>query len=298
MKKLFFSFVMLVALVIVAGSAKGQVNLNVIQGGTYTYKLTGIKVVNAGTATIDFDGDASEVVAVTGGFTGSDKANLTAPAGSYDATFTVHYSTNATVGATGNLIVTIKDGSTNGCINTIKLNVTVLAAPTINLAIASDAVSPYCQTANNTADNTAASKDQNNTIKFTVTRTLENVNVSGTSFLWSYTLKLPNPSDLLGTTAGAFKVTKGGNDITSSVISTGGLQVVDLASSVTSEEYTVTFYTTTGVAAQNLEGTVSNVSVRENRTGGTTYNENTTINGADNLATVTVNALPSIGSFQ
>ncbi|BBE17677.1 hypothetical protein AQPE_1834 [Aquipluma nitroreducens] len=298
MKKLFYSFLMLVTLVIVAGSAKGQVNSTVIQGGTYTYTLKGIVVNTAGTATIDFDGDAAEVIAVTAGFSGTDKTNLIAKAGSYDATFTVHYSTSATVGATGNLIVTIKDGSSNGCTNTIKLNVTVLAAPTINLAIAADKGPQYCQTIANTTDNTAASKDQNNTIKFTVTPTFENINVSGTSFLWSYTLKLPNPSGLLGTTAGAFKVTKGGNDITSDVIATGGLQVVDLASSVTSEEFTVTFYTTSGIAAQNLEGTVSNVSVREDRTGGTTYNENTTINGSDNSATVTVNALPSIGSFQ
>ena len=302
MKKLFFSFVMLVTLVIVAGSAKAQVATTVIQGGTYQYTLRGIKVNNAGKATINFEGDNAEVVAVvgTGGFTGTNASDLTAPAGEYDAVFTVHYSTNATVGA-ANLVVTIKDGSANGCTNTIKLNVTVLAAPVIDLAINSDATVPYCQTANNTTDNTAASKDQNNTIKFTVNPSINNTDKATTltTFKYGYTIKLPNSGNALGTTGGAFKVMRGTEDVTTLITSGTGLvrSGLDVAQSGTtpSEEYTVTFFTTTGIAAQNLVGSISAVSVKEDRSGGDTYNETAIEN---NSHSVIINALPSIGQFE
>lgn len=302
MKKLFFSFVMLVTLVIVAGSAKAQLNTTVIPGGTYQYTLKGITVNTAGTATIDFEGDAAEQISITSGFSGTSSPYIAPANNSYDAVFTVHYSTSASIGD-ANLVVKIKDGSQNGCTNTITLKVTVLAAPTIDLAINSDATAPYCQTANNTTDNTAASKDQNNTIKFTVAPTFSNTDnaTTHTTFKYGYTIKLPNPGSALGTTAtgGAFKVMRGTEDVTSAIISGSGLVRSELDVTQTgatpSEEYTVTFYTTTGIAAQDLEGTVSAVSVKENRTGGDTYNETAIEN---NSHAVKINAIPSIGKFE
>lgn len=275
MKKLFFSFVMMLALVIVAGTAMAQQNTTITQGGTYSYTLSGIVVNTAGTVTIDFTGDNAEIVTMTSGFSSTSP---TAPAGTYNGVFTVKYSNSA---ISGNLVVTITDGSTLGCSNHISLPITVLQAPTINLAVTASE-SQYCQTTNGITPNIAASSGSLNTITYTVSRTGTNTPIA---YTWGYTINIPDP------TLNNYAVKLGGTDITGSLPYTRS----GLASSSTSETYTVTFMTTTGAAPKSLTGSLTTAPTLTETSGGATYSET---DSSDNSVTVTVKSTPAIGSFQ
>jgi uncharacterized alpha/beta hydrolase family protein len=59
MKKQLFSLVMMLALVIVAGSAMGQTKSTPYPGGTYNYTVSDIKAFSGGTVTITYSGSNS-----------------------------------------------------------------------------------------------------------------------------------------------------------------------------------------------------------------------------------------------
>lgn len=269
MKKNVFTLMIVFALALMAGSAMAQTNTTVTAGGTYSYTLEGIVVNTDGSATIDFDGDASEVVTITSGFSSSAP---TAPAGSYDAVFTVKFSNTA---VDGNLIVTVADGA--GCSNKIFLPITVEPIPTIDLVVVASE-DQYCQTTDGTTQNEAASVNSANSITFTVTPT---VNDAPTNYTWGYTIDIPDP------TLDAYTVTKGGSPVALPLVVSG------LASTVLSETYTVEFTTTTGAGPKSLVGTVTSASLTDTDGGGV-YNETATGNNSD---TVTVKSTPSIGAF-
>ena len=279
---------MMLTLVIVAGSAMATVNNTVIQGGTYPYSLNGLGIVGAGSYV--------EITYTTG--TGASFSSITEQTptalvahptrantymilqSSTSLKFNVAYSGTAT---SGNIHVKITDG-VSLCTNEINLPITVTAEPTIDLAVTSSPTGAYCQTTQTATDNTAASLGSTNSITFTVTPTVVN---APSFYTWGYTIGIPDP------TLGAYKITKGGTDVTAAV--KAGQSNINIASSVLSEIYTVTFTTTTGAAAKSLTGTASLGKLTDTGTGAGVYNET---NNTNNLATVTVKTLPSIGSFQ
>jgi len=284
MKKQFLSFVMMLALVIVAGSAMAVVNSTVIQGGTYPYSINGIAVVGAGSYV--------EITYVNGGtisnVTQQTPTALTAhltlpntymlPVGSTAINFNVLYSASATNGI---IHVKITDG-VSLCTNEISLGITVTPAPTIDLAITASE-DQYCQTTATVGDNTAASLNSPNTMTFTVSQEIAN---APATYTWGYKITLPNVA------LGTFKVMKGLVDVTSAVAS--GQTYSDISAATTSETYTVTFNTTTGAIAKSLTGTLTEVILTDTGTGAGVYNETITSNNVD---IVTVKSTPSIGVF-
>jgi len=287
MKKLFFSFVMMIALVIVTGSAMAAVNNTVIQGGTYPYSLNGLVVVGAGSYV--------EITYTTGtgatfsGITEQTPTALTAhatllntwmlPVGSTSLKFNVAYSASAT---NGTIHIKITDG-VSLCTNEISLAITVTAAPTIDLAVTADQ-SSYCQTTATITDNTAASSSSANTITYTVTPTVTN---APANYTWGYTIAIPDP------TLGSYTIKKGGTDVTAAV--KAGQSYTGIAKTVLSETYVITFTSTTGAAAKSLTGTATVVKLTDTGTGAGVYSETVTGN---NAATVTIKSLATIGSFQ
>lgn len=272
MKKQFLSFVMMLALVIVAGTAMAQLNNTPYQGGTYTYKLNGITVVNASTATVTYDGTGATLptpIAIAIG------ANQT-------ITFQVTYSQAAT---SGTLKVNIVDDIST-CNNFIQLAITVKARPTIDLAIVGS-VDDLCQNLNNTpANNTDASVGSTaNTFTFKVTPTIVNEPAAGT-YTYDYTLALPDLATI-GLTNYSITRTTGTGTWTES---TG--EVVG-ATTTADQVFTISFNTTTGITAKTITGTLSAVSLTEN-SGNGNYVETVTTNNEDN---VIVKTTPKIGTF-
>lgn len=263
---------MMIALVIVAGTAMAQLNNTPYQGGTYTYKLNGITVVNASTATVSYDGTGASLptpIAIAIG------ANQT-------ITFQVTYSQAAT---SGTLKVNIVD-NTSTCNNFIELAITVKAKPTIDLAIVGS-VDDLCQNLNNSpADNTDASVGSAaNTFTFTVTPTIVNEPAAGT-YTYDYTLALPDLATI-GLTNYSITRTSGTGTWTES---TG--EVVG-ATTTADQVFTISFNTTTGITAKTITGTLSAVSLTEN-SGNGNYVETVTTNNEDN---VIVKTTPKIGTF-
>lgn len=283
MKKQILSFVMMLALVVVTGSAFAAVNSSVIQGGTYPYSLNGIGIVGAGSTveiTYANGGTISGVTQQTPtSLTPAVPANTwVIPVGSTALNFNVAYSASAT---SGNIVVKITDG-VSLCTNQITLAITVALAPTINLALAASE-SSYCQTTSTTTNNVAASSGSVNTMTFTVSQVIAN---APATYTWEYKITLPNVG------LGTFKVMKGALDVTTAVAA--GQVYSGIASTTTTETYTITFNTTTGLSAQSLLGTLSAVKLTDTGTGAGIYNETVTTN---NAATVTVKTMPSIGVF-
>jgi hypothetical protein len=163
------------------------------------------------------------------------------------------------------------------------LAITVVAAPSFDVTIASSQTTPYCQTTATTTDNTAATHNSLNTITYTVSR--GTVSNPPASYTWGYTISVPNTSSPLGT----YAVKIGATDITSIMPYT----VSGIASTTATQDITVTFYSTTGLAAQTLTGTVSAGKVTDLGSGGATYDESASPNHYD----VTIKAVPTIGSF-
>jgi hypothetical protein len=281
MKQKIFTLVLMLALVVMAGKSFAAPTQHVTAGGTYSYSVNGIVVTTAGTGTISYD-NGGTVSNVTG-FTGAGPTYVV-PTGGITVGFKVHYSQSAT---SGTITVTVTDGAASGCSNHITLAITVDPKPSFDYTIASSQSTPYCSTTSTTTDNTAGSYHSNNTITYTVSRnSVTNAPFGG--YTWGFTIDIPNTTAALGN----YKVMYGSTDITSSMGT--GYAVTSLASTVTSVDFVVTFYTTTGNAAQTLTGTESAGYVTDSGAGGDTYDETTTPENYD----VTIKSVPSIGSFQ
>ncbi|MBN1767260.1 MAG: hypothetical protein JW842_01995 [Prolixibacteraceae bacterium] len=284
MKKLIFTLMMMAGLALVAGTAMAVNETEVYRGGTYTYNLNGIKVVNtAANVIIDYAGDASETITINSGFvTGTP---LTAPVGDdYVANFNIKFSTSATIGL-DTLTVEISDQGTNGCSNWIIYEITVLADPTIDLAIVADE-DQYCQETTNNTNNEAASLGSTNEISFDVTPTI--TNTGSNDYTYTYTLDIPVDGE---TSFNTYLISYGGSgtfDEATGVVSNAN------AASGTTESFTITFNTTTGLDVETITGTIESGASITMTASNASFNETVTDNNED---IVTVNRTPSIGSF-
>lgn len=278
MKKLFFSIVMMLALVIVAGSAMAQTNTTPYPGGKYSYTISGLKVNTTGTATIT---PSSNLMVVS-----NPSVSLVAILPTTTLlTFDVTYDPSMAVG-TQSITFELTDGA--GCKNNIRMDVIIAAKPTMAVSITSSQTS-ICQNLNLTpADRIAASvAASTNSFTFTVTPTLANVT---TSYTYTYKLVLPD-----ATTTGltAYAIAASGNhgvyDPATGIVTGTGTA----ASDATADVYKITFTTTTGLPPVNVTGTLSIPSLVVT-SGGATYIGTIT---APDFKTVEVKTMPSIGSF-
>jgi len=275
---------MLVTLVIVAGSAKGQGTYDKpYPRSTYSYKLTGVKVGSSGgsfkvTSTLTGTNVFKNMTGVTGNYTLGDAVTISNGT-QFDLKFDVQYGTDA---GDGIITVEVKDG-TSGCTNTIFLNVDVQALPAFAVAISVDKPD-NCQSLNPTpTNNLAASDNQTNTIKFTVTPSVTNLSSD-----YSYTYKI----NLAGTGLTDYQIACSNSnydDVTGTVTGnkTGG-------SAPSVDTFTVTFKTTTGIPTVQIPGTITNASITLSSTaGGGIYNAEATP-----AAPANVKSMPAIGKFE
>ena len=268
MKKLFFSFVMMLALVIVTGSAMAQTNTTPYKGGTYGYTLSAITVVGPSTATISYSG------------TGGTPSITTKALATTDHSLTFNVAYDLLTAASGTLKVVIKDDAT-GCSNQITWAITVANAPTLDLAVTSGNAA-ICQVATGTTNNVAASSGQTTTYTYTITPSV----VASGSTTYDYNFAVtPSTSTLTG-----FTVTRTTGDGTISGTYATGF-VVTGANSPT-QVFTVSFTTTTGIAAAAYTGTISSPKLHVTAGGGV-YNGSLSTPSYQ----VTVNTIPTIGTF-
>jgi hypothetical protein len=276
MKQKFFTLIMMLALVIMAGKAFAANETSVIPGGTYTYNLSDVYSFHAATATAIYSDGTATVTELTSSWTIAAATNST-------VSFTIKYGTQAAPAVSGTITVSVSD-NTSSCSNHITMSITVVAAPSFDLTIASSQSTPYCQTTATATNNTAATQNSLNTITYTVTRGAVTNPPSG-GYTWGYTINIPNTTSTLGT----YAVKIGATDITSSMPYT----VTGLTSATTSQDITVTFYSTTGLNTQTLTGTESLGTVTDLGPGAAVYAETTSPEHYD----VTIKSVPSIGTF-
>ena len=269
MKKQFFSIVMVLALVIVAGTAMAKNEISVLPGGIYTYTLNNVSSVNAATAVVTYTGANQTITQLA--------SSYTIAAGAVDATvtFTVLYGSQTTPATSGDIVVTITDG-VSLCSNSIKLGITVTPAPTIDLAMTATQ-DQYCQTTLNTTNNTAASLNSANTLTYTISKV---VTYAPATYTWGYTITLPNDG------LSAYVVKRNGTVAVPGVIS-------GVASGAT-EVWTVEFETTTNLAAKGITAALTAVKLTDTTSAAGVYDETLTSDDSD---TVTVKSMPAIGTF-
>ena len=283
MKKQFFSIVMMIALVIVAGTAMANNEKNVLPGGTYTYTLQGVYSDNAATATVTYLTGTGVTITPIG-------TSYTIPARTTSTvSFTVKYGTQASPATTGKISVVIADVA--NCSNSIELNITVLPTPIYSLNLTKD-VSTYsdCQARTGVSDNApdalGTGSGELNTFTYTVTPIV--TNVTG-NFTYSYTISLPDNATLRSFNNGSGALLTAYN---AGVVTHTGV------SAVAPDVFTVTFNTTTGAAAQTLAAalTVGASSLLVPVDGGGTYQAIMT-SGGSLTQSVPVKAVPTIGTF-
>lgn len=280
MKKIVFTLMTLLALIVVAGSANAQGKFAPNPGGTYHYSLP-IVIANQSDA----------VLTATGLTTGTSVITNITPSLTNIATsvtlieFDVTYSNDAT--GTCKIEFSITD-EVSGCTNSIYLDVPMSPVPTYTLTLAKD-VSTFdaCQKRTGAGDNTAdalGDGSEDNTFTFSVTPAVNGVTGN---FTYSYTIDLPSNLVLLSFNNGSASVPA----------YSGGVVTYTGVSNVVTDVFTVSFKTTTGVATQTLAALVS-IGAASTMTpidGGGTYEAT---NGGTLSQSVTVNAVPTIGQFQ
>jgi hypothetical protein len=282
MKKIVFSLIMMFALALMAGSAMAQGKFAPLPGGTYSYTID-FAIANQSDATLT----------ATGLTTGTSTISNVSPSltdiavGVTSVSFDVTYSNDATGTCTIDFVITDEVSS---CSNTIYLDVPMNPIPTYTLTIAKNE-SGYdaCQERTGAGDNTpdALGTDvgtEVNTFTFTVTPVV--TGVTG-NFDYSYTIDFPDGSAL-----NSYTIVDGANNpVTDGVISYTGV------GSVTTDVFTVTFNTTTGIITQQLTAslTVGATSTLDPVEGGS-Y-DSTMASGGSLSESVDVNAVPTIGSF-
>jgi len=286
MKKLLFSLVMMFALVIVAGTAMAQTKTTPYAGGKYTYTINGLKVNTTGTATIITSSPSNMIVSNIVDQASASIALTAITPTTTALTFDVAYDQGL---AAGPQIITFELTDGAGCKNNIHLDVTVMAKPTMAVAIIASETT-ICQNLKaNPSDNTAASIGANtNSFTFTVTPTLTNVT---TAYNYTYTLALPNAvtTGLSGYTITPAVGNHGTYAPATGVVTGTGT----LAADATADVYTITFTTTTGIAPVTVTGTLSLPSLTVT-SGGGIYTGSIT---APAFKSVEVKTTPSIGTF-
>ena len=274
MKKQLFTFVMMLALVIVGGSAMAQTKTTPYIGGTYSYTLSGLKVISDGSATVSYSG---------AGVTLPTTNPITVTAAMSFITFDLTYTDAATSGI---LTVTLLDGA--GCSNFIEWAITVKPKPALAISILASE-DQYCQNKKISplSDNMAASSGATtNSFTFTVSPTVTNVT---SAYSYAYNIALPNLATT-GLTSYAITHTSGDGawtEATGAVLGTGtgtGNPIADT--------FTLTFTKTTGINPKTITGLLSAATLTVNS--GTKTYTGTTPTASD---AVDVKTMPSIGSF-
>jgi len=278
MKKLLFSFVMMLALVIVAGNAMAALGdkFNPFPGGTYTYTLP-YTLANAGGVTLTATAGMTVGTTTPTGITSGGSA-VSLIAGSGNVVIPITYSTSAT--GTQTISIVIKD-NVSGCSNNIHLDVTMAAIPTISLAVTG--VADFCQNlkALPNSNEDASIGAATNTFVFTVTPTI--TPVAGSTYDFKFDLN----SYVIGATAVTVQRTSGTG--TATPATAVGSQIVVTGAS-DAQQFTVSFATTTGVATKAFTGTASAGTLHVSG-GGATYSS------SNASSTVNVKAMPTIGAF-
>lgn len=300
MKKQLFSLVMMLALVIVAGSAMAQgTSITPFAGATYTYTVGGI---DAGTTTrlaqISFKeaggsskaiGDATSIsigttttnpgaAANTSGTLSTPNWNITLPIGATSLTFNATFGASVALAESQIWIEIFNDAAGTECSNSMYLTVTPVAN---NLDFSIIATLPEtCPTPETpTAQKTDAVANQT-IITYTVSR------IDGTpNYNWSFELALNDDMSLTETVV----VSAGGTITPASGVYT-------IPGSLNSATVTVTITNAPGTNDATYAGTISNMKQYIGAT--TTLNSSAnklTTNDTDNTILLEV---PSIGSFE
>lgn len=305
MKKQLFSLVMMLALVIVAGSAMA-VNGDKItpyQGATHSYTLSAMVLTENATATMFL----SSTKTLTPGLnnttnggnwgissvsTNSGSPTVSPANTSYSIpltsnetslTFSVTYGTSLNTG-TYYLYVNVVN-SAGSCNNYIMQTITVIAAPTLalDLTVGNATVCQKIAAVGSALDNIAASDGQVTTFTYIVTPTPGTI-PANTSYNFNFNLD---------------NYTLGSNSIVLSVsdgsIAAGSGSTYNITGAVaTSVTITATVNTTTGVAAKTFAGSLNSGSLKADAAvGGASYTA--TITGTPK--TVTIGSTPTIGTF-
>ena len=274
---------MMLALVIMAGTAMAQTNITPYSGGTYSYTLSGIKTNSVGAAVIAITGadvTIKNVEGIAGDYSGT---NIATPAATdFTLNFDITYGLLAI--GTRTITVTVTDGAASGsCSNFIELEVIINLLPTFALSIAASE-DQYCQNKNGAPlpnDNVAASVGATtNIFTYTVSPIITN---DPDAYTYTYAITMPTAPSLT-----AYDIAYAGPGIWNE-----GLGTVTGANSETNGVFTVNFTTTTGLAPINLAATITGTPTLTATNGGAVYNGTITIPSD----AVSVNTMPSIGTF-
>lgn len=308
MKQKIFTLVLMLAMVFVASSAWAQTAVTPYQGGTYTYTLSGIELNSAGTGRIilnDNDNALTPDLAITGNWSvpravDQDDASLT-PTGNTnyygitvaDGTTSIEFDiTYAATIPTGLHYLYLELSQTvGGCTNFIKMDITVAAIPTLSLAISGPA--DFCQaiqTATAVSNNTAASSGMSNTFTFTVTPTFS-AGAVGAGATADFTCSLND--FVFGTSTTVISIERTAGDGTDNDNGAPVTSAINVTGATGVQTFTVTFNTTTGLAAETITGQLSNGTLNPGGSATNTYPATYSAQTDD----VVVNTTPSIGTF-
>jgi hypothetical protein len=304
--KQFFSIVMVLALVIVAGTAMAQTSVTPYAGSKYSYTVGGIDAggstrkariyytTDASPTTQIQIGDAASIsfgttttepgaAANATGVAAGNAWDITLPVGATSLTFEATYGTGVALAASRIWIEVYNDAAGIACNNTMFLNVTPVVN-TLDFSITA-AVLTQCPTFTiPTAQQTDAINNTTN-IVYTVARIDGN-----NSYDWSFKLAMlpltfgPTSENVtVAYTVGA-----------GSVVSGSGYGADILIRGTNSVTVTITVTNKPGEADQNFVGTLSSMTQYVNQT---SVVNSTHDDSANNIATTTLKEVPSIGTF-
>ena len=296
---------MVLALVIVAGSAMAQTSVTPYAGSKYSYTVGGIDAgsttrkariyytTDASPATQIKIGDAASIsfgttttnpgtTANATGVAAGDAWDITLPVGATSLTFEATYGTGVALAASRIWIEVYNDAAGIACNNTMFLNVTPVAN-TLDFIITA-AFPTQCPTTTTPTNQQTDAVNNTTNIVYTVSRVDGNDNYD-----WSFKLAM------LPLTFGpaAENVTVAYTVAAGTVVGSGyGADIlVNGANSVT---VTITVTNNPGIADQNFVGTLSSMTQYVNHTSVVNSIHD---DSANNTATTTLNEVPSIGTF-
>lgn len=310
MKKQLFTFVMMIALVIVTGSAMGQTSINPFKSATYTYTVGGIdaglttrkariyyttaaapgtQIKIGTTASISIGTTITNPLAVdnTTGVLAGSAWDITLPIGATSVTFDATYGSAVATEASRIWIEIYNDAAGATCNNTMFLNVTP-SANTLDFSIlaangtASDTKCPATVTPLNEKTDAVTNTT---TIVYTIARAGGNINYD-----WSFKLGM-TPSTF---GPASENVTVVYTVASGSIVNGSGFGSDIKVRGVNSVTATVTVTNNPGVNNTDFIGALTNMTQFVNQTN--VINSNADLAG-NNSATTTLKEIPSIGNF-
>jgi hypothetical protein len=271
MKQKIFTLIMMLALVIVAGSAFAQGKFTPNDNSTYSYSIS-----------YDFGagGSGSGVLSVSNStaltISNQNPSDLSSLTGSGNVTFDIDYAD----GISGSYTITLEltDAGTGHCTNKTVATVTINPTPpTIDLVI-STAEGPVCQNVTGTANNVAASTGRTNTILYTITPTT----TAGAGYSYAFNFAA-TPAAFGSYSYAKASGTGTVNPTTGAVTGANGPIGIN-----------VTWTTTTALGESAIVGTISNTTAITSPSEGSKP-----FNGTQSVddVSVTIHSTPSVGSF-